>query len=102
MADTKRPHGVKDYADGWISERTGTDVPMFLKLVYIVFAVGCLSYGILFMNGEVGHETRGVLVQQFNQVTGNGGNAVMWFVVALTAVFAILLVKFAFSKVHDD
>ena len=101
MADTKTPHGIKDYADGWISERKGTDVPLFLKLVYIAFSVGCIGYAILFMNGEVAHETRGALVQQLNQVTGNA-DTFMWVVAALAAIFAVFLVKFAFTKVHED
>ena len=31
---------LKDYADGWITERKGTDVTGFLKLAYIVIAGG--------------------------------------------------------------
>ena len=31
---------IKEYADGWITEREGTEVPGFLKLAYIVIAGG--------------------------------------------------------------
>ena len=32
---------IKEYADGWITEREGTDIPTFLKFAYIVIAGGC-------------------------------------------------------------
>ncbi|MEW5983238.1 MAG: hypothetical protein AB1806_12835 [Acidobacteriota bacterium] len=100
MSDTE-PRGVKDYADGWITERTGTDVPVFLKAAYIVIALGCILYGIVYMNGETTHDTRGTFVQQFNAVTGNA-NAFMYVVAALALVFAISLFVFAFRKARED
>ena len=33
MNDDKQDE-VKEYADGWITERKGTDVPTFLKIAY--------------------------------------------------------------------
>ncbi len=35
---------VKSYADGWITERKGTEIPAFLKFAYIVIACGCFAY----------------------------------------------------------
>ena len=67
----------------------------------MVIAGGCLAYFFIFMNGEVNHSTRGALVRQFNAVTGSA-NGLMYFVAALIVIFAIITVKFAFSKSHDD
>ena len=33
---------IKEYADGWITEQAGTEVPGFLKLAFIVIAGGAL------------------------------------------------------------
>jgi len=101
MADQKVPNDLKSYADGWITERKGTEIPAFLKATYIVVALGCAIYLVVFMNGEINHSTRGALVQQFNKVTGTA-NGFMYFVAALIAIFAIITVKFAFSKFHED
>ena len=98
MADTKE---IKEYADGWISERKGTDVPAFLKFAYIVIAGGAFAYFFIFMFGEVNHSTRGALVKQFNAVT-QSSSGLMYFVAVLIAIFAIVVVKFAFGKVHED
>ena len=101
MATVEKRDDVKEYAGGWITERKGTDAPVFLKITYVVVALGCLAYALVYMNGEVGHATRGALVQQFNQATGTA-NGFMYFVAALAAVFALALWKFAFSKPHDE
>ena len=101
MAEQKVSNDVKSYADGWMTEKKGTEIPAFLKATYIVVAGGCLIYLIIFMNGEISHSTRGVLVQQFNKVTGTA-NGFMYLVAAMIVVFAIITVKFAFSKFHED
>jgi SNF family Na+-dependent transporter len=101
MADQKVEKDVKSYADGWMTERKGTDVPAFLKFAYIVIAGGCLAYFLVFMNGEINHSTRGALVRQFNAVT-QSSSGFMYFVAALIAIFAIITVKFAFGKFHED
>jgi hypothetical protein len=88
---------LKEYADGWITERKGTDVPMFLKAAYIVITLGTLSYLIMYMNGEVDNETRGPLVQAFNRVTGTA-DGFMYFVVALAVIYAVILILFTFGK----
>ena len=92
---------LKEYADGWITERKGTDVPTFLKFAYIVIAGGCLAYFFIYMFGEVNHSTRGALVRQFNAAT-QSSSGLMYFVAALIVVFAVIVVKFAFGKVHED
>ena len=101
MAENKASNEIKDYADGWMKERKGTEIPAFLKFSYIVIAAGCFIYFLVFMNGEVNHSTRGVLVRQFNAVS-HSSPGLMYFVAALIAIFAVITVKFAFSKFHED
>lgn len=101
MADNKENTKIKEYAEGWITERKGTDVPTFLKFAYIVIAGGCLAYLVMFMNGETGHAERGPLVQMFNTVSPSA-NGLMYFVTAIGVVYAIILVGFAFKKFHED
>jgi len=88
---------LKEYADGWITERKGTDAPMFLKAAYIVITLGTLSYLFMYMNGETDNETRGPLVQTFNKVTGTA-DGFMYFVIALAVIYAIILIAFVFGK----
>lgn len=92
---------LKEYAEGWITERKGTEVPTFLKFAYIIIAGGCLSYLIVYMNGEINHPDRGPLVQLFNAVTGTA-NGVMYAVVGLGVIYALILISFAFRKFHED
>jgi len=99
--EKKSSNEVTDYAGGWITERKGTEIPRFLKFAYVVIAAGCLAYFFVFINGEVKHSTRGVLVQQFNRVTGTA-NGFMYFVAALIVIFAVITVTFAFRKFHED
>jgi SNF family Na+-dependent transporter len=101
MPEPKGPDELKSYADGWINERKGTDVPMFLKFCYLVIAAGVLVYFFVYMNGEIHNPERGLIVQQFNRVT-QSSPGFMYTVAALLVVFIILLVKFAFSKFHED
>jgi hypothetical protein len=100
-AETKDSNEIKNYADGWMTEKKGTDIPAFLKFSYIVISCGCLAYFFIYMYGEVNHSTRGALVRQFNSVT-QSSPGLMYFVAVLIAIFAIVTVKFAFSKFHED
>ena len=99
MAEQKKETGIKDYADGWITEREGTEVPGFLKLAFPVIAIGCIAYIFVYMNGETTHADRGVLVQKFNEVT-QSSSSFMYLVGALAVLFAIVVVGFAFRKSH--
>jgi len=101
MADKKASDEIKSYADGWMTEKKNTEIPGFLKLTYIVVAVGCAIYLVIYMNGEIHNSTRGVLVQQFNKVTGTA-DGFMYLVVAMIVVFLLITLKFAFSKSHED
>jgi len=105
MAETKvdkEPETeIHEYADGWISERKGTGVPAFLKFAYIVIIAGVLGYFFIYMNGEVNHSDRGALVRQFNQVT-QSSPALMYAVIAMVAVYAAIVVVFAFKAASKD
>ena len=59
---TEKPK-IKEYADGWITEREGTEIPAFLKLAYIVIAGGALAYFFLYMYGETTMPTAAPLVR---------------------------------------
>jgi NADH:ubiquinone oxidoreductase subunit H len=100
MPEDRLQEGIKKYADGWITERTGTDVPVFLKYAFVVIGLGCVAYFILYMHGEVGHAERGTLVQAFNRMT-EGSDPFMYVVATMALVFVIIVVKFAFSRFHD-
>jgi len=99
MAEEKKETGIKEYADGWITEREGTEVPGFLKLAFPVIAIGCIAYIFIYMNGETTHADRGILVQKFNEVT-QSSSGFMYFVGALAVLFAVIVVSFAFRKSH--
>ena len=99
MAEEKKGTGIKEYADGWITEREGTEVPGFLKLAFPVIAIGCIAYIFIYMNGETTHGDRGVLVQKFNEVT-QSSSGFMYLVGALAVLFAVIVVSFAYRKSH--
>jgi hypothetical protein len=101
MAEPNDPEKLHSYAEGWINERKGTDVPTFLKFAYIVIAVGALTYIFVYWMGEIHSSDHGVLVQQFNRATQTS-HTFLYVVGALVSLFIILLVKFAFSKLHED
>jgi hypothetical protein len=96
--ETTKPK-IKEYADGWITEREGTEIPAFLKLSYIVIAGGCLAYFFLFMYGETSHPDRGVLVRAMNAATQASGS-LMYAIAGLIVLFGVIVVAFSFGK-HD-
>ena len=91
---------IKEYADGWITEQAGTEVPGFLKLAYIVIAGGCLAYFLIYMYGEVNNEGRGHLVRAMNAAT-EASAGLMYAIAAMFVVFGVIVVAFAFGKSHD-
>ncbi|MBK7704625.1 MAG: hypothetical protein IPN69_15030 [Acidobacteria bacterium] len=100
MDENKENNELKEYADGWITERKGTDAPVFLKAAFVIIPLGALTYFFVYMNGETFHSDRGPLVQAFNKATGTA-NGFMYFVGALIVIYAIILVAFAFKKFKD-
>lgn len=103
MASKEAPIEVKDYAGGWITERQKTPIPGFLKATYLAFAVGTVSYLILYMYGETGHADRGPLVKQFNAATETS-ESLMYMVAGMAALFFALLIAFAMRepREHDE
>lgn len=99
--EKKGKEELKDYADGWMQERKGTDVPGFLKLAIPVIGLGCTAYLVLQMYGDIHHETRGKFVEQFNLVSKT--NPALSYAVALLAlVYVAIIAVFAFRKPHED
>jgi hypothetical protein len=88
---------IKNYADGWITEREGTDIPGFLKLAFIVIAAGAFAYFLIYMYGETSHPDRGPLVQAMNAATEASGG-LMYAVAAMVIVYGIIVVAFSFRK----
>lgn len=91
---------LKEYAGGWMTEKRGTDAPIFLKVAFAVITLSCLTYLIVYMNGETDHADRGVLVQAFNKATGTA-NGFMYVVGGLVFIYICILVAFAFKKFRD-
>ena len=98
---TDKKEDLKDYADGWMTERKGTDAPGFLKLAFPVIGFGCTAYLVLQMYGDVNHATRGSLVKQFNAATLTSPG-LMYAIAAMAFVYVAALAYFAFSKPHED
>ena len=91
---------IKEYAEGWITEREGTEVPGFLKLAYCVIAAGAVAYFLIYMYGEVNHPDRGPLVRAMNAATEASGT-LMYAIAALIIVYGVILLAFSFRKPHD-
>ncbi len=92
---------VKEYAGGWITEKKGTVIPGALKAAFIIIALACAAYLVVFMNGEIGHATRGELVQRFNAVTGSS-NGLMYGIAGAMVVYAAILARFVFGKRNGE
>ena len=92
---------IKEYADGWITERKGTEVPVFLKFANIVIIGGAAIYFFIYMNGEITHSERGSLVQALNAVTRTA-DPFMYIVGAMIVVYLLILVAFVFRKGHAE
>ena len=91
---------IKEYADGWLTEQAGTEVPGFLKLAYIVIAGGALAYFLMYMYGEVNHSERGHLVRAMNAAT-EASAGLMYAIAALILIFGVIVVAYAFGKSHE-
>lgn len=91
---------IKNYADGWITEREGTAVPGFLKIAFPVIAFGSAAYFLMYMNGEVAHSDRGHLVRAMNAAT-QASAGLMYAIEAMIVVFGVIVVGFAIAKPHE-
>lgn len=91
---------IKEYAEGWITEREGTLVPGFLKLSYVVIAASAIAYFLLYMYGDTAQADRGPLVKAMNAAT-EASATLMYAIAALVVIYGIIVVLFAFGKSHD-
>jgi uncharacterized membrane protein YiaA len=96
MEPTTKPK-LKEYADGWITEREDSEIPAFLKFSYIVIAAGAVAYFFLFMNGEIDHPERGPLVRTLNAAT-QASAGLMYAIATLIVIFGVIVVAFSFRK----
>ncbi len=92
---------LKEYAGGWMTERKGTDAPGFLKLATPIIGLGGLGYLLFQMYGDVGHATRGPLVQQFNAATRTSP-MLMYAVALMVLIYVVIVAVFVFRKPHED
>jgi hypothetical protein len=100
--EARKDEDLKEYAGGWMTERKNTDAPMFLKVAFAVIGLFCVSYLIIYMNGEVNNPERGHLVRQFNDAT-QGSNTFMYIIAALGLIYVALVVSFAIREFkHED
>ncbi len=97
----KESQELKQYADGWMTERKGTDAPGFLKLAFPVIGLGSVAYLILQMYGDTGHATHGPLVQQFNAATKTSP-AFVYVVAVLALIYVAIVVLFTLRAFHED
>jgi len=92
---------VKDYADGWMTERKNTEIPFFLKLSTPVISLGGVAYLVLQRQGDIGHATRGPLVRAFNLVS-HPAPAVSLTVAAIVLVYSIIVVRFTLATHKEE
>ena len=101
MSEQDGKEELKEYADGWLTERKGTDLPVFLKVVFPLVGLGCVAYIIAQMSGDLGHATRGPLVAQFLKVSQTSP-AFQYVVAALALAFVIITAVFGFRAFKED
>ncbi|MFN8095185.1 MAG: hypothetical protein U0599_23730 [Vicinamibacteria bacterium] len=93
MSDDKNVHEI---AGGWITERKNTPIPGFLKLAYVGFCLFGLYYLFAFWAGETGHDTRGPLVRQINDVMQVPGSGWHGLIAVCLVAFVMGLLWFVF------
>lgn len=102
MSSEPREEKVHDLAGGWIQERSGTPVPLFLKLSYVGFSIFGLYYLFSYWRGEVGHASRGPFVEELNAALVQPGGAWLAFIAVCLGAFALGLLAYAFLAKGDD
>ncbi|MCE1227883.1 MAG: hypothetical protein LWX11_00080 [Firmicutes bacterium] len=92
---------LKEYADGWMTERKGTDAPAFLKLSFPIIGLSAVAYLILQMYGDVNHATRGAFVKQFNAAT-HTSPALMYTIAVMVLIYVVVVAAFAIRTFHEE
>lgn len=95
---TKNPE-IKEYADGWISEREGTDAPIFLKIAFVIIGLSTVAYLFIYMNGDVNNSDHGPLVRSINAATVPA-DTLMTIVGVMMLIYVAVVAVFAFRKMH--
>lgn len=93
---------VHELAGGWITERKGTPIPLFLKLTYIGFCLFGLYYLFAYAQGETGHPTRGALVRLQNEAAQLPGMGWFIFLAAVLLAYVIGLLWYAFTAKEEE
>ena len=102
MTNQPQTPRVKELAGGWITERVGTEIPLFLKLTYIGFCLFGISYLFLYKDGEVGQASRGPLVKEMSgSMDAVPGGWVLLLAIVLL-VFTAGLLWYAFLSPHEE
>jgi hypothetical protein len=102
MSSETPDKGIHELAGGWITERKGTKIPLFLKLSYVGFSIFGIAYLFLYAGGEVDHATRGPLVQQINQAMELPGKGWIGFIGVVVVAFVAGLFAYAFRSGDSD
>jgi protein-S-isoprenylcysteine O-methyltransferase Ste14 len=92
---------IHEVAGGWITERVGTPIPLFLKLSYVALGLFGLIYLFRYRLGEIDNAARGPLVQQFNQVSSTAPLGWIVFLGVILFAFVAGLLLFAFRSKED-
>lgn len=93
---------VHELAGGWITERVGTPIPVFLKITYVALSLFGVVYLFKYRLGEVAHATRGPLVQQLNQAAEQPPAAWIAFLAVVLFAFIAGLLAFAFLAREEE
>ncbi len=101
MSEHAEKEELKQYADGWMTERKGTDIPKFLKLAFLIIGPACTAYIVLQMFGDIHHESRGPFVEQFAKVSVTSP-VFQYVVTALALVYVIIMLVFTFRTFKED
>jgi len=101
MTEQGKKEKLKEYADGWMTETEGTDIPLFLKVAIPVVGLSCVAYIVAQMFGDTGHATRGPLVAQFLK-TSQTSTGFQYLVAAILLVFVVITAVFGFRAFKED
>lgn len=102
MPESLENEKVHELAGGWITERAGTRVPLFLKLAYVGFSAFGVAYLFLYRTGETGHPTRGPQVVELNKALDPVNGGVIALIAALLIAFIAGLFWIAFRRGGDE
>jgi hypothetical protein len=101
MADKPKDENIHELAGGWITERAGTPIPVFLKFTYVGFCLFALWYLYTYWAGETTHATRGTLVAEANRIMEVPGTPLHAAIGVILLAFVVGLLFFAFASKEE-